>query len=444
MACNPLTFLALLCAFYAPTASALYIQAGPPQGWSGGATSGLWTGTANPAATYSGSQVRAMASINMQGRSYALASSFKLGPTAARTAAAAIYLNPYLRTAATVAGWLGLAGLAYDQASGLWTKPDSTYGTESQSDGYQYNVGQADSQWFGTAFSACSHAVAVVNARQTDGWTLSNPGVQNGACRYDYKRPDGSLYARNGWVMNKRTSACPSGWYVTPAGCVQTPPPKTVTQDEAIDELTKHPMPADVPRHIPAPLPVEQPVIQPTFIPSGDPITNPKFNPSEAPSPSNPPMVQPGVDVKPAPTPTSPWQVDATPVNRPITDPTATPDREPVPIPDPGGSGTGNPPTENKPQETPGLCDLYPNIIACMDAGQADTPPELPTKEIDFNFQVEGGFSGARTCPAPKEISRGIVLDYSGLCNVLDIARNILLTFAWLSAALIVLRGRAD
>jgi len=347
-------------------AHAGYAQATPPAGWSaGGGAGGAFTGTkAANGATFLSSSVTTNASLNVGGRAVSIPATMRFAANAPRLAAAAVMMNPYLRTAAAVAGWLGLAGLAYDQASGLWTKPDSTYGTESQSDGYQYNVGQADSQWFGTAFSACSHAVAVVNARQTDGWTLSNPGVQNGACRYDYKRPDGSLYARNGWVMNKRTSACPSGWYVTPAGCVQTPPPKTVTQDEAIDELTKHPMPADVPRHIPEPLPVELPEYQPMFIPTGNPVPNPSYNPSQPVSPSNQPFVQPGVKVEPAPSPSAPWQVDVKPVNRPTESPTGSTDPTTEP-------STDTPREDGK--EDRDFCDKHPESLACT---ELDTPRE--------------------------------------------------------------------
>ena len=429
-----------LVAFYAPTASALYVQAGPPQGWSGGATSGLWTGTANPAATYSGSQVRAMASINMQGRSYALASSFKLGPTAARTAAAAIYLNPYLRTAATVAGWLGLASLAYDEASGLWQAPQTGL---SVSDGFSYlaDYGGVISGWKDSSSEACSAWAAAANAR---GAGVQITGSSSSGCSFTSK-----IYPTTFISLYRSSNAsCPTGWFVTPAGCVQTPPPRTVTQEEAIEELIKRPMPETLPSVLPVPLPVEQPNIQPVFIPSGDPITNPKFNPSEAPSPSNPPMVQPGVDVKPAPAPGSPWQVDVTPVNRPITDPTATPDREPVPLPDPGGSGTGNPPGENKPQETPGLCDLYPTILACLEVKHEVDDTKLPTKEIEFEFNPIPGFQGAKVCPSFPNIGNmlgGRQISWQPFCDSLEKVSHLLLAIAWASAAFILLGyGRGD
>lgn len=431
--------LALLGAMHVP-AHAFYVQATPPAGWSaGGGAGGSVTGTKTAInSMFSTGSVSTSASLNMGGRNVALPASLRFAPNASRVAATAIMLNPYLRGAATIAGWLGLAGLLYDPISGLWTAPSDDY---PQSDGYQYQSAR-----FGRHLHYSSICSTFLNFLKGNDPTSTNFQIDSCTATLatvSYTASNGTHQVRTEIIERRSASSCPAGWYVTPAGCVQTPPAKTVTQEEAVEEVIKHPMPAEVPKHIPVPLPVEQPNIHPVFIPTGDPVKNPNFNPSEAPSPSNPPQVQPGVEVKPAPAPGSPWQVETTPVNRPVEDPTASPGRDPVPLPSPGGSGTGTPPPENKPQETPGLCDLYPNIIACMDAGQADELPDLPTKEIDFNFQVEGGFSGQRTCPAPKEIGR-VVLDYSGLCTALDIARNVLLAMAWISAALIVLRGRAD
>lgn len=341
-------------------ACAGYAQATPPKGWvpppAGSGAPGGFVGTsAANTATFAQNTVRTNASLNVGGRIVTIPAQFRFAQNAPRYAAAAIMRHPYIRTAAAVASWLGAAGLIYDEVSGLWTTPDSTYGIEFQSDGYEYNVSYADSQWFGTASSACSHAVAVVNARQTDGWTLSNPGVENGRCLHDYKRPDGSLYARKGWSINKRTSACPSGWYVTPAGCVQNPPPKTITQEEAIDELTGHPMPDEIPNWVPEPLPVELPSFPPFFVPSSEPRVNPNYNPALPASPDNAPYYQPGVEVKPAPTASTPWQVSITPQNQPVVDPTQV-GSETRPLPDGSGGGSGGGSDTKPPEAADDFC----------------------------------------------------------------------------------------
>ncbi|MDH0494715.1 hypothetical protein, partial [Comamonas aquatica] len=68
--------------------------------------------------------VSSNASIRVSGRSVPIPALMKYTPQAQRAAAAAVMLHPGIRTAASIAGWLGLASLAYDPLSGLWTTPD--------------------------------------------------------------------------------------------------------------------------------------------------------------------------------------------------------------------------------------------------------------------------------------------------------------------------------
>lgn len=440
-------FLALtlaLAAFCAKPAFALYVQATPPAGWATGTAGNApfsWAGTANPSATYTGSQIRAMASINMQGRSHAIASSFKLAPNAARVAATAIMANPYVRTAATVALWLGLASLAYDPLSGLWTQPDGSF---APSTGREY---LAAGQWHGTSDAACQSLIGyssmVPAGSDFLGYTHNS---SNGSCLFQTYYSSGAVRGNPSLTIQHRESSCPSGWYITAAGCVQTPPPKTLTQEQAVEEITKHPMPADLPRHIPTPLPVESPEIQPVFIPTGDPVPNPSFDPSKAPSPSNPPAAQPGVEVRPAPLPGSPWQVDVVPVNRPIPDPTVVPDRNPVPLPNPNNPGNGDPP-ENTPRESD-LCEKYPTILACQELKHEEDDIKLPTKAIEFEFNPIPGFQGSKTCPAFPNVGNllgGKQISWQPFCDSLAKISNLLLAFAWASAAFIMLGyGRSD
>lgn len=417
-------------ALSAGSAFAGYAQATPPAGWSaGGGTGGAFTGTkaANGATFLSGS-VSTNASLNVGGRAVSMPATMRFASNAPRVAAAAVMLHPGLRTAASIAGWLGLASLAYDPLSGLWTKPDSTY---PQSDGYEWTDGSTQTSDVG---SLCP---SVVN-----GYVFSHVVFDNdkGYCMYKI----GSGLGVGGPTLHRQASSCPAGWYITPAGCVQSPPPKTVTQEEAIEELTKHPMPDDVPRHIPEPLPVEQPNIQPVFIPTGDPVKNPNFNPSEAPSPSNPPQVQPGVDVKPAPTPSSPWQVETTPVNRPVEDPSAPPVRDPQPLPDTGGGPTGNEPKD--PDKTD-FCEKYPTVIACQELKHEDDDTKLPEKAIDLDFNPIPGFQGVKSCPAFPNIGNalgGRQISWQPFCDQLAAISNILLAVAWLYAALILFFSRSN
>lgn len=422
-------------ALSAGPAFAGYAQATPPSGWSaGGGTGGAFTGTkaANGSTFLSGS-VSTNASLNVGGRAVSIPASMRFAANAPRVAAAAVMLHPGIRTAATVAGWLGLAGLVYDQASGLWKKPDTS---APKSDGLSWVVGNVPipSPYNYGQESACAYA---------NGYF----GYQHGGISGMYclrKNPDGST---TGWAYmgaNSGSPSCPNNWYITPAGCVQTPPPRTLTQQEAIEELTRHPMPADVPKYIPVPLPVEQPNIQPVFVPTGDPVTNPNFNPSQEPSTSNPPKIQPGVDVKPAPTPGSPWQVETTPVNRPVVDPSAPPSREPEPLPDTGGGPSGNEPKD--PDKTD-FCEKYPTVIACQELKHEDDDTKLPEKAIDLDFNPIPGFQGAKSCPAFPSIGNalgGRQISWQPFCDQLAAISNLLLALAWLYAAWILYSSRGN
>ena len=424
-------------AFSAAPAFAGYAQATPPVGWSaGGGAGGAFTGTkaANGATFLSGS-VSTNASLNVGGRAVSMPATMRFAANAPRVAAAAVMLHPGIRTAAAVAGWLGLASLVYDEASGLWKLPDTT---APKSDGYVYYI-------YGAPISSNDPVYVCKAGYESSAYTFSHlemaPEGYAKGCQMR-RTTSGALRYYSLW--SHASADCPAGWYITSAGCVQTPQPKTVTQDEAIEELTKHPMPAEVPKHIPVPLPVEQPNIQPVFIPTGDPVKNPNFNPSEAPSPSNPPQVQPGVEVKPAPTPGSPWQVETTPVNRPVEDPSAPPSREPQPLPDTGGGPSGNEPKD--PDKTD-FCEKYPTVIACQELKHEDDDTKLPEKAIDLDFNPIPGFQGAKSCPAFPSIGNalgGRQISWQPFCDQLSAISNLLLALAWLYAAWILYSSRGN
>jgi hypothetical protein len=443
-------FKGLIAAFALSAGSAFagYAQATPPAGWSaGGGTGGAFTGTkAANGATFLSSSVTTNASLNVGGRAVSMPATMRFAANAPRVAATAIMMNPYLRGAAVIAGWIGLGSLFYDEASGLWKLPDSN---ATPSSGYEYSMDGVT--WYPSKQAACSAGAAYFISLRPDSRLVSSSINSSGGCVYNYEVNHQHSSGGQDWRPSSfssyplsRSSSCPVGWYQTPAGCVQTPPPKTVTQEEAIEEIIKHPMPAEVPKHIPVPLPVEQPNIQPVFIPTGDPVKNPNFNPSEAPSPSNPPQVQPGVEVKPAPVPGSPWQVETTPVNRPVVDPNAPPSREPQPLPDTGGGPSGNEPKD--PDKTD-FCEKYPTVIACQELKHEDDDTKLPEKAIDLDFNPIPGFQGAKSCPAFPSIGNalgGRQISWQPFCDQLAAISNLLLALAWLYAAWILYSSRGN
>ena len=424
--------LALFLCLGTAAAHAGYAQAKPPQGWS---TSGFnGSKAANNTSFYPGG-VRTSASINVGGKAVTMPANMRFSSNAPRVAASVLYLHPGIRTAASIAGWLGLAGLVYDAASGLWQKPESENDDLILSDGYRYKTGTCTGFYTARAAADCA-------------FNRDYPKYQIGKVQqlsetvFKYFFPNGRWI--HIYIEKVPNSDCPVGWYVTPDGCVENAPSKSVTEQEFLDALTQHPMPAEVPRYIPAPLPVELPEMPPAFVPTGNPVPNPDYNPQAEPSPQNQPYIQPGVKIVPTPTTSSPWQVDLQPVNRPSETPEPKPEPEIDPLPEPGtdpqpgGPGT-TPPGETP--ATPGLCDQYPDILACekLDLEEPEKE-ELPEKDISEQFSILGGFYSSATCPAFPSIDMLPGLSWQPFCDQLARIRPLVLAFAWLSAVMIILK----
>lgn len=377
--------LGALALSYVPLSHAGYAQLAPPAGYSPGGGPGgsmtVPTAAAANGASYLNGTVRTNAALNVGGRAVAVPAASRMAMNAGRVAAAAVMLHPALRTGVAVAGWLGLAGLVYDATSGLWSRPDPDV-ESSRSDGWVYYI-YGQSQRYGTAAQLCA----------LEGGTPYNKHVAG-----FYQGCDSGS---NRWTIWSDRSGCPTGWYVTPAGCVQTPPMKTVTEKEFVDGVSDNPMPANVPLEIPYPLPVEIPEIVPLFIPTGDPVKNPNYNPSAPPSPENQPFVQPGINVQPAPSPSSPWQVDLQPVNRPVANP--KPGSDPVPNTNPDGSLKPNPgdqPREDS-KEDRDFCDKHPDVIACQKVDTEVENKEIPKAQKTVTYMPENPFGGG-ACPADQ------------------------------------------
>ena len=407
-------------------AHAGYAQVTPPAGWAaGGGAGGSFVGTkAANTATFLSGNVTTNASLNVGGRAVTMPATMRFAANAPRIAASAVMLHPGIRTAAAVAGWLGLAGLFWDEASKTWKAPDPQ--SESlKSDGFVYWPTYTNGAVKYSSFSSACTSIKDKNGK--------SPSVYGQYCMWE---EGGSSIS-----ITKGPSSCPSGWYITPAGCTQTPQPKTVTQEEAVEEIIKHPMPDDAPKYIPEPLPVEMPYMEPVYIPTGNPVANPKYDPSKPLSPENQPFVQPGTKVTPAPAPGAPWQVDTTPVNRPTGSPQGT--TEPVPD-SPTEPSTDTPREDGK--EDRDFCDKNPNALACL---ELDTPEgEIPKGTFNVTYSVENSW-GNGSCPADKYATlagKSIkVYDWAQTCDyVATYVRPILLLLCALGALFIVMPGRAE
>lgn len=421
-------------------AHAGYAQVTPPAGWAaGGGAGGSFVGTkAANTATFLSGNVTTNASLNVGGRAVTMPATMRFAANAPRIAASAVMLHPGIRTAAAVAGWLGLAGLFWDEASGLWKMPDTT---APKSDGYQYFAESHMWQTMSPTYQgACSAYQSIISS--------SKPGssVYLSSCSSSLVRlnvvTNGVTADFSSPISRYAASSCPSGWYVTPAGCVQTPQPKTVTTEEAVEELTKHPMPAEVPKHIPDPLPVELPEWQPMFIPTGNPVPNPSYNPNQAPSPTNQPYVQPGQKVSPAPSPSAPWQADVVPVYRPTASPTGSTD----PSTEPSTNPSNDTPRDDG-KEDRDFCDKHPKALACL---ELDEPEEvdLPKSTFNVTYAIENNW-GNGSCPADVYATVGgktlKVYDWVQTCDyVSTYIRPILLALCAFGALMILIPSRND
>lgn len=425
-----------------------YAQLAAPEGWSGGggaAATYRYPSAAN-AASYSGGAVRANAILNVGGKAVTVPAAMRMASNAGRIAAAAIYLHPGLRTIAAVATWLGVAGFVYDAASGLWKQVDpSAVISDGKVRYYLAGPGMGKSELFDSYNEGCSRALSKFSSANP-GWTFSIVKCDSGAFVAQLKGVQGGTEAFYDFSGGK-IEPCPAGWYTTPGGCVQTPPMRTVSQPEFEQMVPDaRPMPPELPGVVwPASWPVEVPEIQPMFVPTGAPVKNPAYDPSKPTSPDNQPWVQPGVKVTPAPAANAPWQVNLQPVNRPVEGPTASPDPVVDPVPNPGTDSTDKPREPEKDERD--FCDKHPDVIACQKMDEPEDPGELKTKAVDLDFQVQSGYAGSAVCPAPmtyEAFGHVLSLSWQPFCDSLAMVKNLLLAFAWISAAFILLGAKKE
>lgn len=411
------------------SANAGYAQLAPPVGWSAG--SGLASGAggtfsfgnaANSAYLVNGT-VRTNAALSVGGRAVSVPATMRFSANASRIAAVAIYANPALRTAVTVAGWLLAAKLVWDESKGAWRESRDT----STLQWYANGLGP-----FAEPEAACKAGFPPTSSRYVfDSVRHVSSSAAN--CVWADTALNNRTY-ENGSVTSDNTGPgeCPTGWTQTPAGCLSP----ALDQPTFTDKVAAQPMPPALPSDVPYPLPVDFPEIQPLFIPTGNPVNNPSYDPSKPLSPGNQPWNQPGVRVVPAPVPGSPWQVDLQPVDRPV----ATPNPDPNPKPD-----TNNNPEDKPNDKDPGLCDMYPDIVACA---KLDEPSSKDLQNIEKPISITpdaGWGSEDAACPSPRVLNvqgQQIAIPFDLFCTYMQGMRPIIIAMAWLSAAFILIGAR--
>lgn len=232
--------------------------------------------------------------------------------------------------------------------------------------------------------------------------------------------------------------------YWNGAGCVLAESTmQPLTEEGFVERVAPLPIPIDLPEKLPFPLPVDDPVMNPNPSPTGapEPVVSPDGlpypKPAPRPSPDPFPFSEPSTKI--TQNPNKPWSVDKKPVEKDKATSTPSPKQttEPTATSSPDTVSTTTPPKD------PGLCAMFPDILACEKLGEAPEAPELPDKQIDVSI-TPISFGGAGSCPADRQvnitfINRNVPITYSYVCQLATGTKPVILALAWLSAALIVL-----
>jgi hypothetical protein len=417
-------------------AHAAYTNATPPPNYkaAAGAAQATYAAAANDRTLQNFIRQVGGATVTAGGQAVKMGVAYKIGNAAGRVAAAVVYAHPGLRTAASIAAWLGSAYLVYDSASGTWRKVEDQVGGQTLvwiDDGKQYS----------SATDACRAAynriIASKNRYTFAGASIRSNGVQADCKDQDSSYPNNPPSIFHGVYSRQlqQPLECPPNTTQTPAGCLTAP----LTQPEFVEDLAAKPMPHAVPTDMPGhPLPVESPspILNPTEgdnptpspmrIPTGDPIPIPNTNPQQ--------YRQPYVDIVPSPTVDNPWRVDVKPGETTSTNP------NPVENPTPDG--------QDKPAEEQekSLCEKHPDILACSKP-ELDVPDgEIPKVTKQITYAEEGGFGGG-SCPsnvyANLHGKQTMVYEWTRTCSVVSTyIRPIILLLGAMGALFILIPGR--
>lgn len=378
---------------------------------------------------------------NVGGRSVTVPALLRVGGTAGATAARLAFTNPYAFAAITA------GSLAYtywnddkvwlDNPVGgvpVWKKKVS--GEVCTIGCYEY--GYVGLSVFKTTFEAACRAYATdptqYNTSVVNRSFVSANGVTQ-SCLIQLYNKDGSLFSPSpgqyGVYITKRSIPPYDTSSIAPA-----------TEGDLVTRSGTKPITPVVlsewPSSVPFKVPVDTPIINPSSStpPVGQPTRVTLGSPQLVPL-SNPPSYKtPVVDIVPSPTGPEPWRVDIQPKDITSTDPSAPPDVATPPATP--ASGTTATPKEGDP---PGLCDLYPDILACAKPKLGTLEPSTITN-VDKPLSIlkdEGWGPSNGSCPAPKTVTVMNVhlsMPYTMLCDFATAIKPLLIAFAWLSAAL--------
>jgi hypothetical protein len=334
--------IALSLALFSSICAAGYAQVTPPLGYNQPTGSGAFYRTGSSAAnswSWANAAARANGSFNLGGRAITVPAYMRFAANAGRFVGAAIVMNPALRVAVAVAGFLQLARIFWDEEDQTWK-----HTVERELPAVQYTI-DGDKKFSDPSAACFDWANRQKMFINIPGFSFTVTGS------YPHFECFSSVIGGT-WAF-----------VATINGTALTYVDDPITPDQAIDELAKYPVPQEVPSVLPpgVDIPLESPPIlnpssdpipvpQPLRIPLGEPVPVPNTDPQQ--------WKTPVIDIIPAPfMPDQPWRVDVQPKDIIKYDPSPILDPQVV---------NQEPAGQTQQEKTPGLCEQFPDILACQ------------------------------------------------------------------------------
>lgn len=446
-------------AFAAGSGWAGYAQVARPAGLSNTASGGFQYKAAANDSFMAKNTVLTNSALNVAGTMVTVPVALRYASNASAIASTFSFGNPWLF------GALALGSVALDYyasnkvsvESGVWVQ--KTTGEFCLSDCYEYagfNYATQANQWYVSEAIARASQVASYNATYSTSRLTFFP---NGDRLDTFSKENYTQgYYGASWRFDTYVIINPEKRSIPPYNQTTTTPLSAEQYHRIFDPL---PIPEGLPQIMPIALPVDDPWLNPVgvptptrspqpgkdspplpdavpasrplFVPVGDPVLVPQSNPQV--------WDQPYVKVVPSPTPDDKFRVDIQPKtvektdSSPMSDPQIDPTAPKVPDPANPTDPTQSPKDKER---TPGLCDLYPDILACQ---KLDTPDasNIDNRDVNVSINPDAGWGPANgSCPAPRVLAlHGLTTEFSWqpMCDFASGIRGVILAVAWLIAA---------
>lgn len=408
-----------------------------------------------------GNTVRTTGSLSVGGRAVTMPVSMRIAANAGRVMATAAYLNPALM----VVGGAALAyalytGLGYEVINNQWWEVFGGCGADgcpywtfryipqpvtNPSDPFvqasHYPSLSAAASAFASLSSGCNLAGTRCYAYTVNSVTAPSSASFHRIITYVDNRfipPQIGTESETDIGVDFDTGMDPGGESALPVSEAQF---VEAAENIPISPLVWPSFPIEFPIPIREPVinPAPEPVPEPEALPMPQPLRVPQSEPIPVPDSVPEQWKTPVVDIVPAPTVNDPLRVDLQPYEVIKNNPTPLPESEPVPAPD------AETEVKPKPESDQGLCSLFPDILACAKP-ELDVPdgPAIEQQNRDISITPDSGWGGGGgSCPASRHLA-GANVDFSftQICDGLSKFRPVILAFAWLSAAYILLGMR--